>query len=350
MMFFKDDVELVESFHVKSGHGVNSVKSYNTVFNIYRRFHGMSLCELLDEAILEQESHVPENKLKIYDRIMDFRNYMVENYTGHTIATSVSKIKTFYHYNRVHIPFIPPLNVKSIRKNDAISFDELLTKEELRSALEIADDELRLWILVMVSSGSTRRDAKSMTNRTLFEGTMAYHGKDNFPDAVKYLSRKDNVVCTCKLTRSKTDTPYYTFLNPECVQEIAKVKLGKADFDLDGNLLKYSLNHVNHKFKLINDMLGLGEVGGFSKFRPHMIRKFHATQLNQGSDEDNLDMDLVDLLQGRSRSKTRDAYFKDNPEELKARYMQAMNNISLYRRYESRVVAGGVKVMSMPVE
>ena len=46
MMFFKDDVELVESFHVKSGHGVNSVKSYNTVFNIYRRFHGMSLCEL----------------------------------------------------------------------------------------------------------------------------------------------------------------------------------------------------------------------------------------------------------------------------------------------------------------
>lgn len=349
-MLFKNDLELIESFHIRSGHNVNSVRSYNTVFNNYRNYHELSLCELLDEAIREQEDNVAENRLRIYDRIMDFRNFLIENYTGNTISNSISKIKTFYHYNRVRIPFIPPLNRKAIRKNDAISFDELLTKQELKSALEIADDELRLWILVMVSSGSTRRDAKSMTNRTLFEGTMAYHRKDNFPDALKYLSRKDNVVCTCRLVRSKTDTPYYTFLNPECVQAIAKLKLRKADFDLDGCLLKYSLNHVNHKFKLINDMLGLGEVGGFSKFRPHMIRKFHATQLNQGSGEDNLDMDLVDLLQGRSKSKTRDAYFKDNPEKLKARYIQVMNNISLYRRYESRDVAGGVKVISMPVE
>jgi hypothetical protein len=33
-----------------------------------------------------------------------------------------------------------------------------------------------------------------------------------------------------------------------------------------------------------------------------MMRKFHASQLNLGSVADNLDMDLVDLLQGMSRS------------------------------------------------
>ncbi|MDO5811350.1 MAG: hypothetical protein Q4Q37_09655 [Methanobrevibacter sp.] len=304
----------------------------------------MSLCELLDEAILEQESHVPENKLMIYDRIIDFRNYMVENYTGHTIANSVSKIKTFYHYNRVHIPFIPPLNVKSVRKNDAISYDELLTRDELRDAMCIADDNLRLWILVMLSSGSSRAEAKSMTNETFFKGTQSYHCKDDFCDALKYLSLRDNVVCTCRMIRSKTDTPYYTFLNPECVQEIARVKLKQRDYDLDSPLLKYGLNHVNYKFKQINDMLGLGTVGGFSKFRPHMIRKFNASHLNH-----DLDMDLVDLLHGRGKSKTRKAYFKDNPLELKLKYVEAMNNISLYRKYNYTVVGGEIKIRSKPI-
>ena len=34
-----------------------------------------------------------------------------------------------------------------------------------------------------------------------------------------------NVVCTCSLVRQKTGKPYYTFLNQECVQKIAEVKL-----------------------------------------------------------------------------------------------------------------------------
>lgn len=349
-MLFKNDLELIESFHIKSGHSVNSVRSYNTVFNNYRNYHDLSLCELLDEAIREQENNVPENRLRIYDRIMDFRNFLIENYTGNTISNSISKIKTFYHYNRVRIPFIPPLNRKAIRKNDAIAFDELLTKEELKSALEIADDELKLWILVMVSSGSTRRDAKSMTNRTLFEGTMAYHGKDNFPDALKYLSRKDNVVCTCRLVRSKTDTPYYTFLNPECVQRIAKVKLKQEDFDMAGPLLKYELNHVNYKFKMLNDYLGFGDVGGYAKLRPHMLRKFNATYLSQGSADSILKgMELVDLIQGRGKNRTREAYFKDNPEILKLEYIKVMSNVSLYRRYDYKMVKDKVKVISMPL-
>lgn len=113
---FETDKDLINNFHINSGHSVGSIKSYRSVFNKYYGFHNMSLSELLKEAIDEQESRIPENQLSIYDRIISFRNYMVENYLGNTIINSVSKIKTFYHYNRVHLPFIPPLNVKSIPK------------------------------------------------------------------------------------------------------------------------------------------------------------------------------------------------------------------------------------------
>lgn len=236
---------------------------------------------------------------------------------GNTITNAISKIKTFYLYNRVYLPFIPPFNRKQVKRNDIISFDDLLTKEELKEALRFADDNLSLWILVMISSGATRVEAKSMTNEMFFKGTETYHNKGSFKDAMKYLARRKNIVCTCKLIRQKTDKPHYTFLNPECVQKIAKVKLKQKDFDLRKSLLKYELNHVNYKFKLLNDYLGFGEVGGFSRLSPHMFRKFNASYLSQGSIEsDLLGMDLVDMFHGRGKNKTRESYFMDNPEYL----------------------------------
>lgn len=310
----------------------------------------MSLSDLLAEAISEQENRVPENRLSIYDRIVSFRNYMADNYIANTIINSVSKIKTFYHYNRVHLPFIPPLNVKGIRKNEVISFEDLPRKDDLRLALKFGDDDLDLWILTLLSSGLTRVEAKSITNAMFFNWTMKYHKKDNFEDAMKYLSRKKNVVCTCNMIRKKTDKPFYTFLNPECVQKIAKVKLKQGDFDLTCPLLKYELNHVNYKFKMLNDYLGFGEVGGYAKLRPHMLRKFNATYLSQGSADSILKgMELVDLIQGRGKNKTREAYYKDNPEYLKLEYIKVMDNVSLYHRYEYKIVNDKVKVLHFPL-
>ena len=326
------------------------MKSYRTVFNNYCNFHNMSLSDLLAEAIREQENRVPENQLSIYDRILSFRTFMADNYVGNTIPNSISKIKTFYKYNRVYIPFIPPLNSKSITKNDIISFKDLPTKDELRQALKSADDNIALWILVILSSGMTRAEAKSITNEMFFNWTYEYHRKDNFKDAMKYLSRKNNIVCTCNLIRQKTDKPYYTFLNPECVQKIAQVKLRQKDFNLKDPLLKYDVDHVSFKFKQLNDKLNLGKAGGFARLRPHMLRKFHATQLSQGTLSDRqLSMDEVDLLHGRGKNKTRASYFKDNPEFLKVEYIKVMNNVSLYRRYDWKIVNGKVKVISKPL-
>ncbi len=349
-MYYTTDQDLIEDFHLRSGHSVGSIKSYRTVFNKYMTFHNMSLCDLLAEAISEQENHTPENRLSIYDRIISFRNHLIRNHMANTIANSISKIKTFYHYNRVRVPFIPPLNNKQIKRNDVIGFEDLPTKDELRRALEFADDNLKLWILVIISSGTSRCEAKSMTNRTLFEGTRSYHRKDNFRDAMKYLSRKNNAVCTCKLIRQKTDKPYYTFLNPECVQRIARIKLKQEDFNLDSPLLKHNLNHVNYKFKLLNDYLGFGEVGGYARLRPHMLRKFNSTYLSQGTlDGEILAMDSVDMLHGRGKNKTRQAYYKDNPDFLKLEYIRAMSNISLYRKYDYKIVNGKIKVISKPL-
>lgn len=114
--------------------------------------------------------------------------------------------------------------------------------------------------------------------------------------------------------------------------------------------MKNYLNRVNHKFKKLNDYLSFGEVGEYARLRPHMLRKFNSTYLTQGSFDDNLlGMDSVDLLHGRGKNKTRQAYYKDNPDFLKFEYIKAMSNISLYRRYDYKIVNGRVKVISKPL-
>lgn len=350
-MDFKDDQELIDKFHKRSGHSVSTIKSYRSVFNKYRKFHKMSLSELLQEAISEQEERLPINRLSIYERILSFRDFMAENYKENTALNAESKVKTFYHYNRVEVPFIPPLNVRTLKRNDVISFEDLPTKDELRLALEFADDNLKLWILVLISSGCSRADAKSITNRTFFEGTRYYHEKDNFPDALEYLAECDDVVCTCRLFRKKTNKPYYAFLNPECVQEIARVKLKQKDFDLDDSLLKYNLDYINSKFKLLNEYLNFGEASGFSRLRPHMLRKFNASYLNQGTLEDTfLDREDIDVLQGRGRNKTRQSYFKENPDFMKLKYVKVMSNVSLYHKYDYEVVGGRIVIFPRPLK
>jgi hypothetical protein len=57
-------------------------------------------------------------------------------------------------------------------------------------------------------------------------------------------------------------------------------------------------------------------------------------------------MGLVDELHGRGKNKTRDAYYKDNPEYLKRKYIECMGNVSLYHRYSWEIVDGKIIVYS----
>ena len=49
-----------------------------------------------------------------------------------------------------------------------------------------------------------------------------------------------------------------------------------------------------------------------------------------------MEIESIDKLQGRST--THESYYKNNPEILKLKYVQTMNNISLYNKYEYKIV------------
>lgn len=80
--------------------------------------------------------------------------------------------------------------------------------------------------------------------------------------------------------------------------------------------------------------------GGKSRFRPHMFRKFHATSVrgNYHIGDDGLSPSEVDELQGRGMTAVQETYIKSNPKKQKLLYCKIINNISLWHKYNWKVV------------
>ena len=151
------------------------------------------------------------------------------------------------------------------------------------------------------------------------------------------------------MTRAKTKKLYYGFVNPETTQIIAQYLLMNERYCREDTLFKYNQPYVNVLMKKINDDLGLGLAGGFSKFSPHMMRRYNATHL-QGdilSFNDNLDSKEIDELQGRSRTSVQDVYMKTHPLRQKLIYVKHMNNVSLYNQYEYEIVDDDILVRNI---
>lgn len=311
-----------------------SISTYKSAVHSYETFHKTSIEKLVEEAIKEQTERTPEHLLSLYDRLLNYRNYLVETNTGGTVNKYYQIIKTIYKRNRVTVPYIPPLNMKSIKRNPYIDFNDILTKEEIRNAISIAKPDLQIRILAMATGGYSNEETKNLTNRQFFEDLYPYHQEDDPVEAMHKLASMDNIIWETKLIRQKTKKPYYGFVNPETTQAIARLKL-KEEFKLDEPLFKYGKPYVAYLLKQLNDALGYGKAGGFSKFSAHALRRFNATYL-KGLDltaEETMRLSDIDELQGRSKTDTQDAYIKTNPLKQKLLYAKYMNNVSLYNQY-----------------
>ena len=149
----------------------------------------------------------------------------------------------------------------------------------------------------------------------------------DFQAALRFLVENDNVVPTFRLRRQKTNKYYYTFCTPEASQKIAYYLIIRCHngYDVTERLFDIGLHHFSTKFAKINDHLGLGKKGTYNRFRPHMLRKFHASALlNDGMTKDD-----VNSMQGKSKNRTDEAYFFDDPDKLKEKYIVHMSAVTI---------------------
>ena len=386
--------------------------TYAYTIKAYEEFHKASIDDLVCEALDEQTKQVPHHLLKVVERIEDFQDHMIEQgYLMTTIGIYVSRIKTVYRKNRVDLPYIESLNPKQLNKRDYIEYKDMLTKDELRRAYSLMRPSAQARLMVMIQGGLSSEECEHLTTRAFIDELKPYHQKDNDVDALRWLADKNHpVIWVTKLIRIKTGKPYYAIIGAEAVNAVAMAKLHEREMpknkgEIPNKLLDYHKLSFNRTCVDVNNALGLGyigaihhneltdengcitirkklfsrlnmisevnyevikkddvvvistdapnteiefELGGQSKLRPHMCRKFHATFISGSAlnyEEQSIITNAeIDEMQGRGKTNVQDTYIKTNPLRQKTLYAKVMNNVSLWNTYNYKIVDNDVVV------
>lgn len=309
-----------------------TIKGYRSTLKKYADYYQMTLDELIDEAIDEENENIDRRRRSIKTRLLQFRTYLLNETTlkQSSIKTKMRRIITIYSHFDIEIPRLPPVKSRDAEEIQTTYFD-LPTREQIGMAVEIAGIRVGSLILFMASSGTGRTECANMSVRDFTDACKEYYQSETLPEIINELAGSiEPIVPTFYLFRQKTSKKYYTFCTPETTNAILewlqlRMKMCEEhdeELHFEDSLWDLTQRQITYHLANINDELGFGYKGAYRFLRPHTLRKFHAS--NIGLSEDN-----IDLLQGRSRDSVHETYIKTNPSEFKKVYMNVMNNVEI---------------------
>lgn len=328
----------LETFCIEKNLSDSTISLYSACVSLYEKLNDLTLDELIEEADKEEEDRVRWKHRKIKDRLIQYRKYLFENKSEGTANRYLGCIKTIYRHFEIELQDLPSFNSKQIDKTYQMDFDDLIKKQEIIDAYHEANNEVKCIILMGISSGLSKVDMLNLTVRDfVIACKIDYEGKELL-DVLHEIKSKDNLIPCFKGTRQKTGVKYTTFCSPEATEHIVQRLIGRdaklreedSQLELDDKLFNISNSHLLYSFKKINNKLGLGKVGKFSKMRCHMLRKYQASTLTNSSVD--WSAEEIDALQGRLQDATHRAYFHISVENLYAKYLESVDELMLFKK------------------
>lgn len=340
------DKNLLKFFEDR-GSSKSTQAHYKSAIKLYEYLNKYSFTVLLREANNEEEEGVRWKNRSIRERLISYRNYLYANKSEGTAKLYLNDVRTVYRHFEIELQQLPAFNSKQIDKTYEMDYDDLPTKEEIISAYYEANNVTKCIILFALSSGYSKIDLLNLTVADFIKACKDYVFEDD--ELLKQLEslRGQCVIPIFKGIRQKTGKKFITFCSPECVEHIVQYLIGRdakirkkyedsddltlpEELDVLDPLFDVSESHLNNTIRQINNKLGLGKVGKYTKFRCHVLRKYQASTLL------NLDYvqwttEEIDTLQGRSKDKTHRAYFHDRTEKLWKKYCDSVDDLMLFK-------------------
>ena len=332
----------LEQFFTERGTAESTRQHYRASVKIYEKLSNKSLDSLIEEADAEEDNGIRWKKRTVKQRLVDFRNYLYNNKSEGTARQYLADVQTIYRHYEIELQPLPNFAAKnSIDKTYEMSFEDILTKEELIDGFHEANNTVKCIILFASSSGLSKVDIFNTTVRDFIEGCGCKG--NNLIEDLQELKNQQHVIPTFRGFRQKTKKPYLTFCSPEASRYIiqyligrnAKIELayqrGESEYKclcLDDKLFDISETHFARCLREINEKLNFGIIGKHSKFRCHMLRKYHATTLVNV--ENGFTVEEIDTLQGRSQDKTHRAYFHNSKDKLYKKYLECVDELMLF--------------------
>ena len=337
MNITKQNSEVLEKFVFDRNLKNSTKREYKACIDKFTSLFNMGMKDLLAEAEAEEEEGIRWKKRKLKNRLIEYRSFLAKDYYSSTVLGKISRIQTIYRHFVIEIHDLPKLSIKNLKTSKPVVFMDLPDKKIIKDALKIANPIMRAIILFQVSSGCARNETLSLSIADFMEATSEYHNGGSVENVLYTLKDRLDVVPTFRLKRIKTGKYYYTFCTPEAVNEIISYMIGSnRELNPEDKLFDLSKEWMVAQFSNLNNKLKLGKCGTFNRFRSHMLRKFHASQLYNA--ENSLTLDEIDSLQGRSKNTVRTTYFMENPSNLKEKYIAAMDVLMINSEVETYTV------------
>ena len=302
----------------------------------YSTYQKLTLDQLLEEADTEEELGIRWKRRTLKQRLINYRNHLKHEMLLSSAKSYFNTIKSWYTHHEIEIGTLPRWNSKNANVPEPITSKNMLTKDIIREALKIATPVMRCIILTEASSGMTRSDVLSLTVEDFLEATHPYHHTNNVQVAVKLMLESDlDMIPAFQMRRSKNNKFFITFISPEATREICKYlrlrdkrnhKYHRPLLTNIDKLFKIHKGTYIDKFTEMNNQLNKGKAGTYNQIRGHMLRKFHATQLEKFG----MDRYLINVLQGKSNNSVDDVYFIEDEEHLREEYIKALEGVLIY--------------------
>ena len=130
--------ELFKNFTISCNHAIGTTQSYELSLRKYCNYFDMSLKELLEEAEGDEMNGVKWKYNRLKSKLVEYRHHMFQSYAAGTVRKEMNGIIFFYKFYDIEVWNLPKGNDKSIQKLAPIYFKDLLDKEVIREAFQIA--------------------------------------------------------------------------------------------------------------------------------------------------------------------------------------------------------------------
>lgn len=309
--------ELIEERNLKETTRIKLLSNLTS----YVLYNEMTLTELFEEADQEEENNVRAKRRTIIKRLKGYRKFLLKNKMSKiTIGMRFSDAKTFYRHFGIEIPYIPPIKIEE--EHQEMHYD-IPTVEHIKKAVESTNNLThKALFLFAASSGTARSEITSITIQDFIKATETYHNEiDNIKSVLKKLRNRKDIIPLFEILRQKTNYKYYTCCSPEATEAIITMLDSNEENKLKAPLFGLSVQSVGQIFNRINKKLNWGKRGNYNFFGSHKLRKFNGTAL-----ENN---DLANAIHGRKRSPIFEAYFKQNPEQIRKEYAKHLDKVTI---------------------
>ena len=332
-----EDAAILEDFMKVRNIQPQTIYNYRQSIKNYTTSQGLSLKQLLEEAEREEEERIRLKNRTLKKRLINHRNYLIneKGCSSSTIQKQMGQLKTIYHHFEIEIPKLPKFNDRNVKQTEEIYYDDLPTKDIIKEAIRVSNPLMTAIILFICSSGCARKEVTNLKIGDFITATQEWHNCTDIYDVITELKKQEDIVPIFKLKRQKTNKFYYTFCSPEAVTSILSYLETRTDhMTSESQLFKVHIAYLTRKFTELNETIGGYKKGVYGLIRPHMFRKFHASNLARG--ENGLTVEEIDSLQGRSKNKTHNSYFLDDPKELRKKYIGNIDKVLI--NYDSKSI------------